>query len=59
MSRPDVILHALVVMSPGYRMAVRVAALLFAFALLAACGQKGPLYLPDEDSAEQTAEQPS
>lgn len=37
-------------------MAVRVAALLFAFALLAACGQKGPLYLPDEESAEQTAE---
>jgi predicted small lipoprotein YifL len=26
--------------------------LLLAFGLLAACGQKGPLYLPDSESAE-------
>ncbi len=36
-------------------MAVRVAAVLLAFALLTACGQKGPLYLPDEDPAEEEA----
>ncbi|MEX0607350.1 MAG: lipoprotein [Halofilum sp. (in: g-proteobacteria)] len=35
-------------------MAIRAAAAVLVFVLLAACGQKGPLYLPEDESPEES-----
>ena len=40
-------------------MPVRVAALMFTVVLLSACGQKGPLYIPEDDQSPEPAAEDS
>jgi len=41
----------------GRGVAILVAAVIATTAVLAGCGQKGPLYLPDEEKMEEAKEQ--